>query len=534
MKSGLVIAVVSSLVTGALAVLLSWHFFALPLRPWPDQGWMLQAALRHAGGLGLTTQMSSTDLATAQYSRLTYFPPFYPLLVSGLLRLGVAIEPAVKGVNAAALLIGVFGWIGLARRFLSGAPFVLFAALLVASCGAIVPKGGTTDYIFWAAMPFWFGALLGAERARRPEGLYFGSLSAAILVAALVGIRWAAVFLVPAGGAFFLLVALRRRKLAPAIAAAVYSIVPGISYLAIQSSNRRLSGSKGSILNYLTPKWEFRNLRTTYPFQSVSTIPLAVEPLLHRAWRVIDPSTAKAAVGVLFLVIVPIGVILALAIRMAPGSAPAADGSRSMMLLVGLTVAVLIGFLSFMAVRYNWSGIEWTYLDEPRYFRPVWPAAALFWLAAFRRLPPRARVATLAVVAAGAIYVLQADARGEIREMSAPDESLQLVRFVREIGNRPGIEVVFDNDVSDYLLFDDANLFAMGYPEPSSVAGLTVSRPATIWLVRRLKEKSAYQIDPDYDAKRFETMRGRFRAELAWRSSGGAFEVYRAPAPARG
>src|SRR5882724_1973347 len=102
--------------TIAASVILSLHFFVQPLRPWTDQGWMLQAAIRHATGEGLTSQLTSEslDLTRPDFARLVYFPPGYPLLVSAMLRAGLGVEAAAKTVNAAGVIIGVIGWLFLA------------------------------------------------------------------------------------------------------------------------------------------------------------------------------------------------------------------------------------------------------------------------------------------------------------------------------------------------------------------------------------------------------------------------------------
>jgi hypothetical protein len=37
--------------------------------------------------------------------------------------------------------------------------------------------------------------------------------------------------------------------------------------------------------------------------------------------------------------------------------------------LLTLTYAALLGLLAYMSVRNNWSGVNWSYLEEPRYCR---------------------------------------------------------------------------------------------------------------------------------------------------------------------
>jgi hypothetical protein len=71
----------------------------------------------------------------------------------------------------------------------------------------------------------------------------------------------------------------------------------------------------------------------------------------------------------------------------------------------------------------------------------------------------------------------------------------------------------------------------MPYPEPALVEMLRASRDFDLWLVRRLREKSAYVRDPDHDSKRFEAAAARFKPVLAWRSSEGSFEMWHAHVP---
>src|SRR5882724_2325902 len=74
-----------------LAQLLSISFYATPLRPWTDQGLMLDAAGHYARGEGLTVATPTRDLTNVELRPLTYFPPLYPLLVAVLIKAGLAV-----------------------------------------------------------------------------------------------------------------------------------------------------------------------------------------------------------------------------------------------------------------------------------------------------------------------------------------------------------------------------------------------------------------------------------------------------------
>lgn len=556
-------ALATALPAATLAALLSLPFFVRPLVPWPDQGQVLHAGLRHARGLGLTVPVSDRrDITLMHAERLTYFPPLYALVVSACLRAsgvagapadgpdlvaGRALERIVKLTNAVALVAGVLGWCLLGAQVLHARVLrFLFAGLLVVAGGATVPLGGTADYLLWAALPWWAGALLLADRAaddgRRRRACLL-ALAGGLTGAVLTGVRWATVFLVPAAGLFWLERALldnphrepdpaRPRALAPRLAPTVAAILPIVAtYAAITAANYRLGGS-ASVLSYVEPHWSWRHLATLFPFESLFAVPLGLEPLLTRVWRALEPQRASLALGLVFRVVLPAAALIALVRRARRARAENArpDTRRAQALAVATALA-LLPFLAFMSLRYTWSFADWAYLDEPRYYRPVWPLAALFWLALLDRLPPasRFRTAASALLLVGALYLLQAQGRAVLAQLAAQDERQELVAHVRALGRRPGLHVVLDNDVSEYVLSAGARLVARGYPEPDTAPTLVAGRRAEAWLVRRLREPTPYVRDRDWDRKRFDAVRARFGGTRVWVSSRGAYEVWHAP-----
>lgn len=550
------------------AALLSLPFFLRPLLPWPDQGLVLHAAVRDAQGLGLTTPVPDRrDLTLTRAEPLTYFPPLLARGVSLVLRLAGhtaaredgpdlararVLERSVKLVNAAALVIGAFGWCLLASRVLASRSLgTLFAGLLPVAGGATVPIGGTADYVMWAAMPWWLLAWLAADAAfdpgrwRRAGGF---ALGAGALGALSLGVRWAALFLVPAAVLFALVRAWRaaggvdgaptstrgawsaagRRVALAALGGAPIAA----TYLVLTAWNRRVAGS-ASVLSYIEPGWDWSRWATLYPFEAVVTLPLALEPLLTRVWRALDPARASVAYAALFRVALPLLGLLGLwgslrrARRQGREQAPSPDARRAFDLAFA-TLAALLLFLAFLSLRYTWSFADWSYLDEPRYFRPVWPLAALLWLLLVDRLPTAARLrtATAALLLVGVLYVLQGHGRTALGKLSVPEERHELVAQVRALERRPGLHVVLDNDVSEYVLAAGRRLLARGYPDPADAPSLSASRPAELWCVRRLREPTPYVKDRDWDRKRFEALRARFPLVRAWTSSGGAYEIW--------
>lgn len=566
------LALMAILVAGVLSV----PFFAQPLRPWPDQGLMLQAAVRHARGGGLTVPVADPfDVTAARAERLTYFPPFYPLVVSAALRAagavrasdpGRALERAVgqivKVTNAVALVVGAVGWCLLAAHVLRSRVLgTLFATLLAVAGGATVPKGGTADYLLWAVMPWWLGALLLADAAAdagRWRSAAVRVLGAGGLGGALVGIRWAAVFLAPTAVLFWVLRALQPststgdslrggflRRLAPAwrkklvarqALAAVAALPIVATYGALTVLNQYYADGSGSLLAHLESRWDWWRLVTLYPFESVFSIPLGLEPLLTRAWRTLEPARTSPWFSLLFRVVVPLSALAALRAALRRGSRvaalPHAAGvvPRRACTLGVTTLTTLVVFLAWMSVRHTWSFVDWTYLDEARYYRPVWPLAALVWLSLLDRLPTASRFRTAAatLLLAGVLYSLQAQGRTALSHLGAYDESWELVERVRALEARPGFHVVFDNDVSDYVIAAGPRFFARPYPEPARGPRLVAGRAAELWFVRRLHEPTAYVTDRDWDRKRFDAVRARFGGRREWVSSGGAYELWHA------
>jgi hypothetical protein len=517
------------------SAILSLHFFLQPLRPWTDQGWMLQAAVRHANGEELTSQLTggSLDITRPAFARLTYFPPGYPLLVSAMLRGGLEVTTAVKIVNAAALVIGVIGWLFLALPLLEGPALrIIYCALLVLACGAVLPKGGTADFLFWAGVPWWVSYL---ARARIEEGRSrIGLLSlVALVTSVLISVRWAAVFLVPVA-ILALMIPLKREArelMRNTVAAMVVALPPTLIYLAIGAINRHYS-SGANLLAFMNPGWRPRYLLTLYPFQSLFAIPLGLEPLVDRVWRSIDPAMGALWGIAIFRVALPLILVVAIfaSVQRARliGSLPRTFAS--VLFVIILVGAGLVAFLTWMALRYNWDFVDWSFLSDARYYRPFLPAFLLGWLMLLDRLQSKRLMwrAGVALLAISSFYLFQAAARAEWSILRTHDESLELVEKVRSLTTNPGLNVVFDIDISDYIIHPEPNLIASGYLAETELPTCYAGQPATLWFVRRVHETSAYLLDRDRDPRRFEAHRQRFGPTLAWTSSEGNYEIHMA------
>lgn len=175
-------------------------------------------------------------------------------------------------------------------------------------------------------------------------------------------------------------------------------------------------------------------------------------------------------------------------------------------------------------MRYNWTNINWSYPVEPRYFRPLPRAIALWWLALIDRIGVshnRIKTGVLLLLAVGMGYLLQAHVRWEIQYLTKPEVSVELAAKILALPDSGRMNIVFDIDNSKYVVSGRSDLLAFMSPSAIETGRLTASRPADVWVVRRLKERSAYQLDPDFDLK-------RFGAEPVWNSSNGDFELYHA------
>jgi hypothetical protein len=265
----------------------------------------------------------------------------------------------------------------------------------------------------------------------------------------------------------------------------------------------------------------------------LTSIPLALEPLLHRFWHAVDAAKTNPFLAGLARVGGPLFLLVGLAWVWRRSGKAATDRWPGELWLAGsATILATVLFLAFMTVRYTWDFVAWSYLDEPRYFRPLWPLAALLALTAVERLPRHGlRTAAGAVLFVGCLYLLQGHIRNGWRAMTQRDESLELVEQVRSLGQRQGPQVVFDIDVSDYVLSPEPNVLTFLYPDSNQVAHLKAVTAADLWLVRRVQEKTAYLLDKEADARRFAALADRFGAARAWVSSGGNYELYHARVP---
>lgn len=521
------------------SALLALPFFLGPLRPWPDQGLTLQAARRHAQGLGLTVPRWGAELSAPEaVERLTYFPPLYPLVVSAGLQAGLDLDWLVKLVNGLGLLFGVWGWCRLATHSLHVPTLrAAFAGLLVVAAGASVPRGGTTDLLLWAALPGWVLGLLAAEQRWR-AGLSWPrvagpALAAGLLAGLLVGVRWATVFAVPSACVFVLSCAWRSRFRAAwpgGLALLLASTLPVVAaYVGLTTLNARASAGRASVLSFVSPRLEWGNLLSLTPFEQLVTVPLAIEPLATRVWRVLEPARDSTLGALAFRLGLPL-LVLGLLVRSRARLDADASG-RVLTWLAGATLASLIVFLAYLSVRYTWAFASWSYLDEARYYRPVWPLAALLWLVRLAGCAPSRRRLGLLLLACGVAYAGQAQVRAAWLALQTPDESWELVQRVRALEAQPGLHVVFDNDISDYVAHAGPRLLARLYPDPEQSAHLHSRQALDAWLVWRPRQPTAYMRERDYDRTRFLALRTRLGATPVWRSSAGAYELWRARVP---
>lgn len=168
-----------------------------------DQSIQLETGYRFADGLGLTSMYCAApraDLAAGPVPRpLTWYPPFFSLVVAGIVCAGLPIGVGLKIFYAIVTFAGWFAWGTLACHFLReglGAK-VLRLHWLVAAIMPIffTPWWAGTDIILWAGVPY---VVLLLFESTRSHALRFCA-AAGVLAGALYAVRYASLFLLPAG-----------------------------------------------------------------------------------------------------------------------------------------------------------------------------------------------------------------------------------------------------------------------------------------------------------------------------------------------
>jgi len=511
---------------------LSWHFFVQPLNPLPDQSVSVQAALRYAQGLGFTNVVVDQDLAQPASAWLVLFPLGYPLLIGTMAKGGLAIDVAIKLVNALALVLGVLGWVRLGVGYLHRRSWqIVFCALLVLIGGSLVPLGGTADYIFWAGMPYWLHLIIRSHSEGGAQAKWSAVIGAAVIAAALISVRWAAAILVPAGCLILLCDALRNRSLTARtlVRLVVYGAVPTTLYIALVVINKSHSDAASTVLSFVKPEWQFDKLWYSYPLETLTTLPLGFDVLLRRLWRLAGPAEGSGLFRFAFTFLIPVAMLLAVVVarrRLRPILPWGALDNA-----VVIACLANIAFLAFMSVRYTWNNTNWSYLDEPRYFRPFLPAIALWWLCIIERGLLTKRIlnaAALAVMAGVVFYLLQASVRWERAYLQAPDPHGELTARILALPETGRIKVVFDADISRYVVHERPRFLTFGYPDQAVTERLASSAPMDVWIVKRIREKDVYSLDPELHLKRVSALIHRFNAQKVWVSQDQSFEIYQA------
>jgi hypothetical protein len=331
-------------------------------------------------------------------------------------------------------------------------------------------------------------------------------------VAVLIGVRWAAAFLTPAGVAALLWPGPHAVRWPGRVArAAAYGLPAVVTYAALQRGGGYASGKS------YVPKWEFENLATLYPFESLFSAPLGLRTVLSR----LGVALGSDVLGIGLRLGVPVLCLALLfaAWRRRPQSTEAPSDLREVGLLFVLSSSALLAVLSYMAVRQRPDALAgWSYLDVPRYFQPLYPAAALFWLmtvAALGSVRWLARGA-VAVVGLAVSCLALGEARGQYHRGRTADESWELVQQVRGLESRGGVQVIVSDTVTDYVVGAGPALVLVECADYAEVP-THVGREADLWVVA----------GPGSNG--FDTLRFRFDLRPAWASSGGRYALYHAP-----
>ena len=526
-----------------LALVLSWDFFGSPLHLGVDEHYMVQTAIRHAGGQGLTVHGDGPGLGghpiltEERYERLTWFPPAYPLLVSGVIQLGADYDLAVRLINAGMLVIGVAGWVLLAHAALARTLYFWFFIGLLAVAGGLDVNsvGGshhnTGDDLLWALTPWWLAALLFARQGTGAWDYWSWILAAGALAAFAIGLRWAAVYMVPAG---MLALWVRGSGLMPmrtrSGGALAYAVVPVAAYVGLQIMNLLLAGASTNPASEPSG-WDLTRLWTLQPFDVIAVNALSLSTLLYKAELLLGWAHGPIGAG-LRVALGLAALLLAVAVIIRP---PRASGARTsgadLRLLTASAFAVLVAFLFYMTVRHNLVRVDWSYLGEARYYTPLLPALSLFWLSLLDDLRLRGRSSVLAAVVL-VVFIgtgIFSRVKTEVGAWGAATAGRSgLETRLRELTDRSDFSVV----VARYGLrpLDDerAHVVYRRYPDPDSVGQLEVGREADLWVVEAAQNQNGWWLDPEFWANRFAAMRSRFAMQKVWGSEDGGAAIYHA------
>jgi hypothetical protein len=343
---------------------------------------------------------------------------------------------------------------------------------------------------------------------------------AAALVALLIGLRWAAAFLVPAGAVALLWPGARPESWPHRLArAAAYGLPGALVYAALNGRGGYTAGMA------FTPKWEFQNLLTLYPFESLFSAPLGLRPVLARAGRALDAEAIglvlRLGVPVLLLALLLLGARSVSEGKESFADAAGSDRTRELGLLLGLSFAALLALLSYLAVRYRPDTLAgWSYLAQPRYLQPLHPAAALFWLMVIGAAGRRFARAAFVVVGVCLACLVLGEARGQYSRARTPDESWELVEKVRSLEARGGLQVLVSESVSDYVTTAGPGLVLIETADYASVPA-NATRPAELWVVGGPAAERA-------GVAGLDTLVDRFGLRPAWASSRGDYRLYHA------
>lgn len=279
-----------------------------PFEVGKDQALQLEAALRLAGGLGLTSTYDTFPLPfditqAPQPKALTWWPPLFSLLVAGLLQMGLPLVVALKLIYAVVTLLGWSGWSIIAATLLAP-PLRLWDAQLplgrlIATLSPVfyTLSWGGTDIFLWAGIPF---IVLWLWRASAKRSI----ILAGLLLGLLYGVRYASSFVFLAG----LLILLQKsfpdwrafgKRAALFLGAALLAMAPVIIYV-------RLFTARGSTLpefvdfNYGPAQLALVAERILNHLPVVSNSLLGV-PLLEDALAKLNLRAANYLVGLICL-----------------------------------------------------------------------------------------------------------------------------------------------------------------------------------------------------------------------------------------
>jgi len=173
---------------------------------------------------------------------------------------------------------------------------------------------------------------------------------------------------------------------------------------------------------------------------------------------------------------------------------------------------------------------DWSYLSEGRYYLPIRPAAALFWLTALEVSGSVRWIGKAAIAVVGLCLFCVLVGEVKSRCDAPPDERLELVQEVRRLQARGGSQVLIARNVTPFMISADTSFVLISADTSFALISdvcngelpmphYFVGKEADLWVVTGPQK---------YRLSCTGALIARFHLQRAWTSNGGKYELYHA------